>query len=101
MLWGGDQEGGAPYVFPKEDDPTQVTGFEVDLASRIAEYLRVRAQFTQGQWDKMPDMLRTGKIHAILSGYEFTSWAGLSKGAGPARLRIGVLGGSAAEAYTR
>ncbi len=131
MLWGGDQEGGGPYVFPKEDDPTHVTGFEVDLASRFAEYLRVRAQFTQGQWDKMPDMLRTGKVHAILNGYEFTreraeimdasipyyvyalqlmgraddptvdSWADLRKGAGAARRRIGVLGGSAAEAYTR
>jgi len=126
MLWGGDQEGGGPYVFPKDDNPTQVTGFEVDFANRIGEYLNVKAQFTQAQWDKMPDMLRTGKIHVIINGYEFTreraeimdatipyyvyalqlmgradnprinSWASLRKGA-----RVGVLNGSAAEAYAR
>ncbi len=128
LLWGGDQEGGGPYVFPREDRPDQVTGFEVDLANRIGEYLKVRAQFTQGQWDKMPDMLRTGKIHAIINGYEFTperaeimdatipyyvyalqlmgrrdngrvkSWDDLRKGG---RARIGVLTGSSAEAYAR
>jgi polar amino acid transport system substrate-binding protein len=131
MLWGGDQEGGGPYVFPNENNPAQVTGFEVDFANRIGEYLKVRAEFTQGQWDKMPDMLRTGKIHAIINGYEFTreraeimdatipyyvyalqlmgrkdnprinSWADLRKGAGAARVKIGVLNGSAAEAYAR
>ena len=131
MLWGGDQEGGGPYVFPKENDPSHVTGFEVDLANRIGEYLEVKAEFTQGQWDKMPDMLRTGKIQAIINGYEFTperaeimdatipyyvyalqlmarkdnprinSWADLRKPAGGAKVKIGVLNGSAAEAYTR
>jgi len=131
MLWGGDQEGGGPYVFPKEDNPVQVTGFEVDLASRLGEYLKVQAEFTQAQWDRMPDMLRTGKVHAIINGYEFTperaeimdatipyyvyalqlmgrkgdsrinSWADLKKGAGAARVKIGVLNGSAAEAYAR
>jgi polar amino acid transport system substrate-binding protein len=131
MLWGGDQEGGGPYVFPKEDNPAQVTGFEVDVANRLGEYLKVKAEFTQGQWDKMPDMLRTGKIYAIVNGYEFTperaeimdatipyyvyalqlmgrksdarinSWADLKKGTGAARIKIGVLTGSAAEAYAR
>jgi polar amino acid transport system substrate-binding protein len=131
LLWGGDQEGGGPYVFPKENNPAEVTGFEVDLADRIAEYLKVKAEFTQGQWDKMPDMLRTGKIHVIINGYEFTperaelmdatipyyvyalqllarkgdptinSWEDLKKGAGTAKIKIGVLNGSAAESYAR
>lgn len=131
MLWGGDQEGGGPYVFPRADDPAQVTGFEVDVANRLGEYLKLRAEFTQGQWDKMPDMLRTGKIHAIINGYEFTperaetmestipyyvyalqlmgrkndarinSWADLKRPAGATQAKIGVLTGSAAEAYSR
>ena len=131
MLWGGDQEGGGPYVFPMEKDPSRVTGFEVDFANRIGEYLKVKAEFTHGQWDKMPDMLRTRKIHAIINGYEFTreraeimdatipyyvyalqlmgradnaridSWASLIKGTGAARVRIGVLNGSVAEGYAR
>jgi len=131
MLWGGDQEGGGPYVFPRVDDPARVTGFEVDFAARLAEYLKLEAVFTQGQWDRMPDMLRTGKIHAIINGYEFTperaemmeasipyyvyalqlvartgdaainSWEDLRKGAGGVKSKIGVLTGSAAESYTR
>ena len=131
LQWGGDQEGGGPYVYPKENDPSQVTGFEVDLANRIGEYLKVRAEFTQGQWDKMPDMLRTGKVQAIINGFEFTreraeimdatipyyvyalqlmarkdnprvrSWADLKKGTGATKAKIGVLNGSAAETYAR
>ena len=26
ILWGGDQEGGGPYVFPSDNNPTQITG---------------------------------------------------------------------------
>jgi polar amino acid transport system substrate-binding protein len=131
LLWGGDQEGGGPYVYPRQDDPNQVTGFEVELADRLAEYLRLRAEFTQGQWDSMPDMLRTGKVDIILNGYELTperlefmdatipyyvyrlqllgrrgdavrsSWENLKAGPARAAAKIGVLTGSAAEAYMR
>jgi polar amino acid transport system substrate-binding protein len=72
LLWGGDQEGGAPYVFPREDDPNKVSGFEVELADGIAAYLKVRASFAQGQWDQMPDLLKSKKIDVILNGYEWT-----------------------------
>jgi ABC-type amino acid transport substrate-binding protein len=72
LLWGGDQEGGGPYIFPREDNPAEVTGFEVELAARLGDLLKVRSEFSQGQWDKQPDLLRTGKIHIILNGYEFT-----------------------------
>ena len=131
MLWGADQEGGGPYVFPQPKDPSQVTGFEVDLANRIGEYLKLRPEFTQAQWDKLPDMLRTGKIDLIINGYEFTpertetmdatipyyvyglqlmgrkdntrinSWADLKSGKGASKVKIGVLTGSAAEMYAR
>jgi polar amino acid transport system substrate-binding protein len=118
-------------VFPRDQDPSQVTGFEVDLANRIGEYLTLRPEFTQGQWDRMPDMLRTGKLDAIINGYEFTperaeamdptipyyvyalqlmgrsdnsginSWADLKSGKGASKVKIGVLNGSAAEMYAR
>jgi polar amino acid transport system substrate-binding protein len=131
LQWGGDQEGGGPYVYPRQDDPNQVTGFEVELADRLADYLKLRAEFTQGQWDNMPDMLRTGKVDMILNGYELTperlefmdatipyyvyrlqllarrgeatynSWESLKAGAGRAPAKIGALTGSAAEAYMR
>lgn len=72
LQWGADQEGGGPFVYPREDDADEVTGFEVDLAAKLAEYLKVKPEFIQGQWDKMPDMLRAEKCDLIMNGYEFT-----------------------------
>ncbi len=130
VVWGGDQEGGGPYIYPRDDDPSRVTGFEVELAARLAEYLKVEPRFFQGPWAKMPELLRTGKVDLILNGYEWTparletmdatlpyyvyglqllgrasdaslrSWSDLAA-AGPRRRRVGVLTGSAAEAYLR
>ncbi len=129
LLWGGDQEGGGPYIYPRDDRPAEVTGFEVELAGRLAAYLKVRAEFSQGQWDKLPDLLRTGKIHLILNGYEFTperaevmdssipyyiydlqllarsgdaqisSWDDLKKRNHGAKRKLGVLTASAADTY--
>ena len=127
LRWGADQEGGGPYVFPREDKPDEVTGFEVDLAQKVAEAMRVRAQFTQGQWSSMPDMLRTRKIDVILNGYELVpdrlavmtatvpyyvyglqllvrkddpdlkGWSDLPRKPGGRTITVGVLTGSAAE----
>ncbi len=72
LVWGADQEGGGPYVYPRDDDPDEVTGFEVELAALVAKELGVRAQFFQGNWDKLPDLARTGQIHVVLNGYELT-----------------------------
>jgi polar amino acid transport system substrate-binding protein len=129
LRWGGDQEGGGPYVYPREGEPEVVTGFEVDLAAHLGEYLKVRAEFMQAQWDKLPDMLRTAKVDVILNGFELTparaetmdatipyyvyalqllarkgddtiqSWEDLRRPPGGVKLKIGVLTGSAAETY--
>ena len=72
LLWGADQEGGGPYVYPRDDDPSQVTGFEVEIAERLAAILGAKARFVQGQWDKMPELLHTRKIDIVLNGYEWT-----------------------------
>jgi polar amino acid transport system substrate-binding protein len=131
LRWGGDQEGGGPYIYPRENDPNQVTGFEVELANRLAENLGVKAEFTQGDWSEMPEMLRTGKVDVIINGYELTparlgfmdasipyyiyrfqllgrkddrtyaSWDSFKGGANHPSGKIGVLTGSAAETYMR
>ena len=73
LIWGADQEGGGPFVYPKPDDPTELMGFEVELAELIALHLGVKAQFAQGQWDKLPDLMDRGDIDIVLNGYEWTS----------------------------
>ena len=32
LIWGADQEGGGPFVYPAEDDANRLIGFEVELA---------------------------------------------------------------------
>ena len=72
LRWGGDKEGGAPFVFPRGHDPTQVQGCDVEMAEMLAKKLGVRAKFVQGQWDKLPELVDRGDIDIVLSGYEWT-----------------------------
>jgi polar amino acid transport system substrate-binding protein len=128
LTWCGDQEGGGPYVYPADDDPRRVVGFEVELADQLAQRLGLRAAFFQGQWDKMPDLLRARKCDVVQNGYEWlpsrldamdatipyyvfalqllarekgelTSWDDLERPFAQGKRRIGVLVGSAAESY--
>ncbi len=77
LIWGADQEGGGPFVFPDENDPTILRGFEVELAEMLAEEVGkqlgkpVRAQFRQGQWENLP-LLLDGTIDLVLNGYEMS-----------------------------
>ena len=72
LRWGADAEGGGPYVYPRDDDPQQVTGFEVELADALARRLGVRAELAQGQWDRMPELLRSRRCDVVLNGYEWS-----------------------------
>ncbi|HWL08822.1 MAG TPA: ABC transporter substrate-binding protein/permease [Planctomicrobium sp.] len=129
LIWGADQEGGGPFVYPAEDDPNRLEGFEVELAQILAESLGVRSQFQQGQWDKLPDLLTRGDIDIVLNGYEWTpiraerygasipyyiyelqllgrqndstlkSWDDLFNPPDGKKKRVAILGGSAAQDY--
>ncbi len=129
LVWGADQEGGGPFVYPSPDDPSQLVGFEVELAQLIAEHLGVKPEFSQGQWDKLPDLLDRGDIDLVLNGYEWTpnraqrygvsipyyvfelqllgrtaddsltSWDDLLKPVDGRKRKVSVLGGSAAQDY--
>lgn len=133
FTYGADEEGGGPYIFPDPADPSRRIGFEVELADALAVELgreletKLEARFAQGPWDKLPELLKTGRIDLVLNGYEWTAerardmtatlpyyvyelqllvradGAGANGGfewlaATPGR-RVGVLGGSAAESY--
>src|SRR5690606_36545303 len=73
LSWGADQEGGGPFVYPAPDDPTRLIGFEVEIAALLAQHLKVQPEFSQGQWDKLPDLLDRGNIDIVLNGYEWSS----------------------------
>lgn len=124
FIWGADQEGGGPYVFPDPKNDAVLSGFEVDLADLLATELSkqlgrpVKAQFAQSPWDMLPSLLNTHRVDVVLNGYEATperdqvmlptrpyyiftlqllaraDFTGTPQ-------KIGVLGGSAAERYVR
>ena len=129
LVWGADQEGGGPFVYPAEDDANRLIGFEVELAELIATHIGIKAQFQQGQWDKLPDLLDRGDIDSVLNGFEWNpnraerygtsipyyiyelqllarvdddslqSWADLLKQPAGRNRKVSLLGGAAAEDY--
>lgn len=127
LRWTADQEGGGPFVYPRDDAPDEVIGFEVELAALLARSLGVQPQFTQAAWSTLPEVLATHKADLVLNGYEWTpalaerfetsvpyyvfavqlmtrhgagprSWSALADGKA---WRVGVLLGSAAEREVR
>ncbi len=75
LVWGADEEGGGPYIYPDPDRPGSYRGFEVELAAMLAAELGegVRPRFQQGQWDKLGSMLDARQVNIVLNGYELTS----------------------------
>ena len=73
LLWGGDAEGGAPFVEADPADPSRVRGFDVEVAERIARGLgRRSAQFVQVQWSNIDQSVERGDFAIGLSGVEDT-----------------------------
>jgi polar amino acid transport system substrate-binding protein len=72
LRYGSDMEGGGPYAFPDPRNPREVTGFEVELMDMLGKDLGVTPAFTQGQWDKLLQVLSTGRLDAVVNGYEWT-----------------------------
>lgn len=70
LLWGGDLQGGAPYVY--EDEKGEIRGFEVDIASALARRLGVKARFVQHDWSNLVPALERGDFDIALNGIEDT-----------------------------
>jgi polar amino acid transport system substrate-binding protein len=74
LVWGGDAEGGAPFVEADPADPSRVRGFDVEVAERIARGLGGgrTAQFLQVQWSNIDQSVERGDFALGLSGVEDT-----------------------------
>lgn len=72
LLWGGDIQGGEPYVFDDPRQPGTRVGFEVELADAIARELGVRARFVQNDWANLVPSLERGTFDMALNGIEVT-----------------------------
>src|SRR5688572_31862680 len=72
LRWGGDSEGGAPFVEADPNDPTKVEGFDVEVAEEIAKGLGRKPQFVQVAFASIDQSVQRGDFDIGLSGVEDT-----------------------------
>ncbi|HYV96597.1 MAG TPA: ABC transporter substrate-binding protein/permease [Gemmatimonadaceae bacterium] len=70
LRWGGDAEGGAPFVEADPADPSRVRGFDVEIAELIAKGLHREPQFVQVAWASIQQSVERGDFDIGLSGVE-------------------------------
>ena len=72
LRWGGDAEGGAPFVEADPKQPDRVVGFDVDIAALIARDLGREPQFVQILFTSLDQSAARGDFDIGLSGIEDT-----------------------------
>ena len=72
LRWGGDAEGGAPFVEADPNDPMQVRGFDVEVAEEIAKGLGRKPEFVQVAFASIDQSVARGDFDIGLSGVEDT-----------------------------
>jgi len=72
LRWGGDAEGGAPFVEADPADPSKVRGFDVEVAEAIARGLGRRPLFVQVAFASIDASVARGDFDIGMSGVEDT-----------------------------
>jgi polar amino acid transport system substrate-binding protein len=70
LRWGGDAEGGAPFVEADPNNPSRVVGFEVDVAQLLADGLGRVPRFIQSGFTTLDASVLRGDFDIALSGIE-------------------------------
>ncbi|MEQ1573054.1 MAG: ABC transporter substrate-binding protein/permease [Vicinamibacterales bacterium] len=70
LRWGGDAEGGAPFVEADPNDPSRVVGFDVEVARLLAEGLGRVPRFVQTGFTTLDAAVVRGDFDLALSGIE-------------------------------
>ncbi|MGQ0736456.1 MAG: ABC transporter permease subunit [Acidobacteriota bacterium] len=72
LRWGGDAEGGAPFVEADPNDPQRLVGFDVEIAQLIARELGRTPRFVQVAFASLDQSAIRGDFDIGLSGVEDT-----------------------------
>jgi polar amino acid transport system substrate-binding protein len=70
LRWGGDAEGGAPFVEADPRDPSKLVGFDVEIAELVAGKLGRTPRFLQVQFTSLDQSAKRGDFDIGLSGIE-------------------------------
>ena len=72
LRWGGDAEGGAPFVEADPHDPSKLRGFDVEVATEIARKPRAEGRFVQVAFQSIDQSAARGDFDIGMSGVEDT-----------------------------
>ncbi|MBL8113351.1 MAG: amino acid ABC transporter substrate-binding protein, partial [Acidobacteria bacterium] len=72
LRWGGDAEGGAPFVEADPRDPTRLVGFDVEVAEALARALGRNPRFVQVAYTAIDQSVSRGDFDIGMSGVEDT-----------------------------
>jgi polar amino acid transport system substrate-binding protein len=72
LHWGGDAEGGAPFVEADPSDPSKLRGFDVEVAEQIAKGLGRTPEFVQVSFSDIDQSVQRGDFDIGMSGVEDT-----------------------------
>ena len=70
LRWGGDSEGGAPFVEADPNDPSVLRGFDVEVAELLATALGRKPLFIQAAYTALDQSVKRGDFDVALSGVE-------------------------------
>jgi polar amino acid transport system substrate-binding protein len=70
LRWGGDAEGGAPFVEADPNNPSRMVGFDVEIAELVARRLGRPPRFVQVAFSSLDQSARRGDFDIGLSGIE-------------------------------
>jgi polar amino acid transport system substrate-binding protein len=70
LRWGGDSEGGAPFVEADPQDPARLIGFDVEVAGLLAGELGRAPRFVQVAFTSLDASAARGDFDIGLSGIE-------------------------------
>ena len=72
LRWGGDSEGGFPYMFPNPKNPNELIGFEVDIVNALAEKMGRKPVYVNNAWDNLIPGLSRNMYDIAINGLEVT-----------------------------
>lgn len=72
LQWGSTSDGGAPYVFQDPKNPTQLVGFEVEIAQAISDAMGIKPKQIETDYAQLEQALQSSKFDIVMNGWEIT-----------------------------
>ncbi len=72
LRWGGDSEGGFPYMFSNPANPDEFIGFEVDIVDALAKQMGRKTEYVNNAWDNLIPGLDRKLYDIAINGLEVT-----------------------------